>query len=202
MIIGILGLILAAAGLLFAGLSVGSNQLLGGSIIASVLAAVLLFTGTRQGANGVAGAARDALDTTASEPRPRELVGSHSVAVGLASSAGQHGHSSDSAAVTEPKRPVLLDQADDWVGGGSELDDPVDEPPVQRRPSRVAALVARLDSEVLVVDGRPRYHVGGCRHLMGREVEPLPASEANELGFTPCALCEPDIVLVADPAAS
>lgn len=201
MIIGILALILAAAGLLFAGLSVGSNQLLGGSIIASVLAAVLLFTGTRQGAKGVAEAARDAVDATAPDVRHRELVGSHSDAVGSAASADQPGHSSHPAGTTESTRPVLLAQADEWLGGGAELDDPVDEPPVQRRPSRVAALVARLDSEVLVVDGRPRYHMGGCRHLVGREVEPLPASEANELGFTPCALCEPDIVL-ADPTTS
>lgn len=202
MIIGILGLILVAAGLLFAGLSVGSNQLLGGSIIASVLAAVLLFTGTRQGAKVVAEVARDAVDETASELRRRELVGSRGVAVGSASSVGQPVHSRGRAGVTESKRPVFLGQADDWVGGDTELEDPGDEPPVQRRPSRVAALVARLDSDVLVIDGRPRYHVGDCRHLVGREAEPLPASEANELGFTPCALCEPDTVLIADSTAS
>jgi len=200
-IIGILGLTLVAAGLFFAGLSVGSNQLLGGSIIASVLAAMLLFTGARQGAKA-AGAARDAVEKTDPELMPRELVGSRSAAMGPASSAGQPAYPYDRAGVTESKRPVFLDQADDWVGGGAELEDPVDEPPVQRRPARVVALVARLDSEVLVIDGRPRYHVRGCQQLVGREAEPLPASEANELGFTPCALCEPDSVLIADSTAS
>jgi len=44
----------------------------------------------------------------------------------------------------------------------------------------------------LVVDGRPRYHLAGCRHLTGRETVPLPISEARETGFTPCAWCRPD----------
>jgi hypothetical protein len=200
--IGILGFILAAAGLLFAGLSVGSNQLLGGSIIASVLAAVLLLMGTRQVAGAVPEVARDGADETVRERSGRrELGGSHGAAVRPAS-AGQPIQPTQRAAATESKRPVVLEHADDWVGGNAEPDDPTDEPPVQRRPARVAALAARLDSGVFVIDGRPRYHVGGCRHLAGREVESLPVSEANELGFTPCVLCEPDAVLVADSAVS
>ena len=60
------------------------------------------------------------------------------------------------------------------------------------------ARVARLTIEVLVVDGRPRYHLAGCIHLLGRQSEPLPVGEAIELGFTPCGLCEPDSALLAD----
>jgi hypothetical protein len=55
-----------------------------------------------------------------------------------------------------------------------------------------------MSAEVLVVDGRPRYHVPGCVHLLGRPIEPLPVNEALELGFSPCALCEPDSALLAD----
>ena len=58
-----------------------------------------------------------------------------------------------------------------------------------------AAVVAQLDDEVLVVDELPRYHVGGCRSLAGSPVIPLPAREAVELGFTPCAWCSPDRTL-------
>ncbi len=49
-----------------------------------------------------------------------------------------------------------------------------------------------------MIDGRPRYHLAHCVHLMGRDSEPLPIAEAIELGFTPCALCEPDTNLLAE----
>ena len=55
-----------------------------------------------------------------------------------------------------------------------------------------------MSAAVLVIDGRPRYHLPGCVHLLGREGEPLPVSEAVELGFTPCSLCEPDSALLAE----
>jgi hypothetical protein len=45
------------------------------------------------------------------------------------------------------------------------------------------------------VDELPRYHLGGCRSLAGSPVIPLPAREAVELGFTPCAWCTPDRAL-------
>jgi hypothetical protein len=48
-----------------------------------------------------------------------------------------------------------------------------------------------------VIDGRPRYHLPGCVHLLGREHESLPVGEAVELGFSPCGLCEPDSTLLA-----
>lgn len=76
--------------------------------------------------------------------------------------------------------------------------DPADEPAPQQVPAGDAARVARMSTEVLVIDGRPRYHVAGCVHLLGRGTEPLPVSEAVELGFTPCGLCEPDSALLAD----
>lgn len=72
------------------------------------------------------------------------------------------------------------------------------DPPAQRVPPGDAARVARLDAEVLVVDGHPRYHLLSCAHLIEREHEPLPVSEAISLGFTPCGLCNPDTALLAD----
>ncbi|WP_430779877.1 hypothetical protein [Actinoplanes sp. G11-F43] len=87
------------------------------------------------------------------------------------------------------EQPDEFDEPDD--------DDPDDEPlPQSVRPAD-AVLVARLDTEVLVVDGRPRYHMADCPHLVGRLTEPLPANEAVELGFSPCGLCRPVDRLVA-----
>lgn len=68
--------------------------------------------------------------------------------------------------------------------------DPPEEPYLP-----AAAIVAELDDEVVVVDERPRYHVTGCPFLPGRSMIPLPAREAVELGFSPCAWCGPNRVL-------
>jgi hypothetical protein len=56
--------------------------------------------------------------------------------------------------------------------------------------------IASLTTEVLVVDGRPRYHLDGCLHLFGLGPQPLPAVEAVELGFTPCGQCRPATALL------
>ncbi len=75
--------------------------------------------------------------------------------------------------------------------GEVDADDPDDEPLPQSVQPADAVRVARLDAEVLVVDGRPRYHLADCPHLVGRETEPIPVNEAIELGFSPCGLCRP-----------
>lgn len=70
--------------------------------------------------------------------------------------------------------------------------DPPDEPPVEEVSAPDALRVVDLIDEVMVVDGRPRYHLSDCRHLLGRDIIPLPVREAREAGFTPCAWCTPD----------
>ncbi|GLW27115.1 hypothetical protein Areg01_00560 [Actinoplanes regularis] len=96
----------------------------------------------------------------------------------------------------------VADAGDSSLGDGfgePDADDPDDEPLPQAVRPADAVRVARLDIEVLVVDGRPRYHVADCPHLVGRITEPLPAAEAVELGFSPCGLCRPvDRLLGAD----
>jgi clumping factor A len=79
-------------------------------------------------------------------------------------------------------------------------DDPADEPLPQAVRPADAVRVARLNAEVLVVDGRPRYHLADCPHLAGRLTESLPVAEAVELGFSPCGLCRPVDRLVAQAA--
>ena len=84
--------------------------------------------------------------------------------------------------------------------GDPDPDDPDDEPLPQRVRPADAVRVARMDAEVVVVDGRPRYHLADCSHLPGRSTEALPVAEAVELGFSPCGLCRPVDRLVAAAA--
>jgi len=84
--------------------------------------------------------------------------------------------------------------------GEPDPDDPADEPLPQAVRAADAVRIARMDAEVLVVDGRPRFHFADCPHLVGRLTEPLPVAEAVELGFNPCGLCRPVDRLVAAAA--
>ncbi len=52
-----------------------------------------------------------------------------------------------------------------------------------------------LAGYVLVVPGRPRYHVDGCRYVSGKDVEELDVRDARDEGFTACGVCRPDEVL-------
>jgi hypothetical protein len=54
---------------------------------------------------------------------------------------------------------------------------------------------------VLIVPGRPRYHVPGCRYLSGREIEPRSRDVAIAEGFTACGVCRPDEALAQASAA-
>ncbi|MFF0767728.1 hypothetical protein ACFYUK_02440 [Nonomuraea wenchangensis] len=76
-------------------------------------------------------------------------------------------------------------------------------------PRRPPAGGVAPDAIVLVIPGRKRYHVAGCRQLAGREHEELTYEEAREEGFTPCTACLPDAALggrqlppAADPDAA
>src|SRR5690606_2812628 len=73
-----------------------------------------------------------------------------------------------------------------------------DEPAEQVVEYEQAELVRRMTADVLVVRGRPRYHLPGCVHLLGRESVPLPVGTAIETGHTPCCLCEPNNALLVD----
>ncbi len=75
-------------------------------------------------------------------------------------------------------------------------EDPPDEPPIEQVAVADALRIAQLDADVLVIDGRPRYHRAGCPHLEGRQPMPLPVSTARRAGFTPCAVCQPDAALL------
>lgn len=89
------------------------------------------------------------------------------------------------------------DEAAQGAGPADEPYPPLDEPAEEPVSDSDALRVAGLNADVMVIDGRPRYHLPGCPHLLGRVNQPLPVSEARDLGFTPCALCRPDTNLLA-----
>lgn len=59
----------------------------------------------------------------------------------------------------------------------------------------------QVSGTVLVVQGRPRYHVSGCRYLSGKLGEEIDVAQARAEGFTACGVCKPDAALAAAPAA-
>ncbi len=228
MIVGSLLLILVAVVLLVVGLASGSSVLLISSIAASLLAAVALVVGARQAAAaraeaGPADAGRTVRDGHDRSGVPRGAAGQggdtstrRPAWTGVPSSQG-----TSPVAVAEPEQaeappqgrtatahaypdgppgaPVGTSATPGQPGAADAApDDPPDEPAPQPVTPGDAARVARMNTEVLVIDGRPRYHLAGCVHLLGRQGEALPVSEAVELGFTPCGLCEPDSRLIAD----
>jgi hypothetical protein len=102
-----------------------------------------------------------------------------------ATAAVRHPDAAESAQPAQPAQPTLPPAGPDG------------EPPEEPSDPRVAALVAGLEDEVVVVDERPRYHVTGCPSLVAKQVIPLPVREAVELEFTPCGWCTPDRTLSA-----
>ncbi|MEV0272991.1 MAG: hypothetical protein HOV71_12680 [Hamadaea sp.] len=205
MIVASLLLIVVAVVLLVTGLINGSSGMLVGSIGTSLLAAVALVVGARQAAAARAEAdydedeqdESDAYEEPVSRSRATRDSGRETtrepeqpVRGRVAERAGER---ADQTGITIPAQ-----SAGTALGDVDDDEDPPDEPVAQRVPPADAARVARMSTEVLVIDGRPRYHVAGCVHLLGRPHEPLPVNEAVELGFSPCGLCEPDSALLAD----
>lgn len=216
MIVASLVLILGAVVLLVLGLINGSSGLLVGSIGTSLLAAVALVVGVRQ-----AGTARSGLDLEEDDEdeqfddaevdqwtsRSAQRSSSYEEELELRSVVPPARQERSWAESSSERSAVDTLQATQSIGASvpvqsmhEELDDedPPDEPVAQRVSAADAARVARMSADVLVIDGRPRYHVAGCVHLLGRPFEPLPVSEAVDLGFSPCGLCEPDSALLAD----
>jgi len=170
-IIGSILFVLVAAGLFVAGVLQGDEVYYYLSIVASAIAALALVVGVRTMAAGRSDDDFDAPPPGQRRPGP---------AVGRAAAPKQLGSRAEAP--------------------GTELEvraDPPDEPPAQYVTPIEAARLAKVRASVVVIDGRPRYHIIECAHLLGREHEALPVREAIELGFTPCGACEPATVLLA-----
>jgi hypothetical protein len=88
------------------------------------------------------------------------------------------------------------DQYDDCADVDAAADYPLEDANAdfERRAEATGA-------DVLVISGRPRYHLGGCEYVEGHhEAERLDIVEARELGFTPCGVCRPNETLALSAA--
>jgi hypothetical protein len=184
----------AAAALLVAGLAWHEPIPLYLSIVASALAALAVVVGVRLLSSG-----REDDDA---EPKNR----SRKVGGGLPQSAARAiGVAEAPSTAADPTVTALISAAATKApdaglvpaAPAARSGDPPDEPPVQVVSASDADRVARLRAEVVVIDGRPRYHLSDCVQLLGRSQERLPVSEAVELGFTPCRDCAPVTTLLS-----
>jgi hypothetical protein len=182
-------LFLAGVALLAAGLVSESILLEAGSIGAALLAAMVLYFGVRQ---------REVAPTE--EPDVPPLTQNFPPV-----------QSTWSRPAGDDVPPASAPEADRWPRdpdqdvtriqqnvSSAEPPPPADEPDEEIVSDAEAMRVAGRSDDVLVVDGRPRYHLQLCSSLDGDETVPLPVSEAREAGFTPCARCRPDAHILGD----
>lgn len=206
MIVSSLLILVTAAVLLIIGMISGNNQLLVSSIAASLAAGVALYFGIRgRGAKRPRLTPRQAIaDDDTQQFRRIGMDDTPTTEMPLLE--GKVFEPMDYAVDRDPE--LRFEDAPPRQGRGEAVnrrhrapDSTADEPTEQRMSSIEAAALMRLDTEVAVVDGRPRFHHSACAHLSGREFEPLPVAEALELGFTPCAMCEPVSRLLLVPVS-
>ncbi|HET6394261.1 MAG TPA: hypothetical protein VFG13_15645 [Blastococcus sp.] len=180
-------LVLAGLVLFVGGILTGMTALYWGCVAACVVAAVLLYlarrtlgttrapaTGTTEPARAPAASTEPADGTTATPEESAESAGSAATTANGATAAPVAEPAAQPAA--QPARAVR------------DLPDP----PVEEVEVTDLLMVVDLTDEVLVIDERPRYHLPGCKHLVGHTGIPLPLDEARTDGFTPCAVCTPD----------
>ncbi|QWF76998.1 hypothetical protein [Amycolatopsis sp. CA-230715] len=82
-------------------------------------------------------------------------------------------------------------------GGATQVTESGD-PAEEQTDAADLLVVSELETEVVVVDEFPRYHLTDCRWLADRDTIPIAVKEARDLGFTPCARCTPDSKLAAE----
>lgn len=215
-------LVLAALLLLIIGLFGASQALIWSSIVASAVAGLCLVLAVAQqrrrqaaeeGSGGELGIHDPATDDPTTIITP--------VAGEAARERGQVGAVRGEAAWDEPTahheppdlRPAVAaatdvpleherherdtDSSFDRSSGSDSYQDPHDEPIEESVSDDDVRRTADLPYDVIVVDGRPRYHLVDCNHLHDRDIVSLPLAEARESGFTPCSLCRPDSTLAA-----
>lgn len=208
--------VLAAIGLLVAGLTQSDPDLVWASVAASGLGGVAVVAATiqrdRAGRRAKATVAESVESSAAPEMAPGALFLSPPPGRSRSAPADDDPGSPDElpeddaeygdaviddVILTDPTEETELPDPAEVVDDTetAEFDDPEDEPPEEDVEVADMLTVIDLEIEVLVVDLRPRYHLEDCEHLQDRETIAIPVNQAREDGFTPCAWCRPDAAL-------
>jgi hypothetical protein len=183
-------LVLVAAVLLVLGI-ISSITLVYAAIGLSIVSAVFLLVGVFQ------------RPAPAAEPRESESDGTRRVIR----------HDEDDIDDRPAKKPVTvskdpepppvehIDLSDESAAPVEDPDEVAADFPLEKANADFEARSAATGADVLVISGRPRYHVGGCEYVEGNpDSEPLEINEARELGFTPCGTCRPNETLARSAA--
>jgi len=121
--------------------------------------------------------------TTARDTNPRDTTASDARALLDAETGQDNGPTQDGAAVTTAAADIAPATLVATAAATSERDEAVAGP-------------------VLVVAGRPRYHVSGCRYITGRDVSEIAVASARVEGFTACGVCKPDLAFARNRAVA
>jgi hypothetical protein len=182
-------LVLAGLTLFVGGILTGMTSLYWGCVAACVVAAVLLYLARRKLGATAAPAAGKTRPATASTGSP----GTTTTAGAPAESAARTDPAATPASgATAATAAPLAEPAAERVAEPPPPARELPDPPVEDVEVTDLLMVVDLTDEVLVIDEHPRYHLPGCKHLVGRTGIPLPLDEARTDGFTPCAVCAPD----------
>lgn len=179
--------------MLVAGLIAGNDSFLIGTLVVCLLAAACLYAASRN---------RGGASSTGRRTPTRFLDEEEDDTDVRLRGRRRPAESAGAGIPVDRKQANRRSERQDYLDIDVEVDAvPADEPDEMPMSSVEAAALMRMDAEVMVVDGRPRFHLGGCVHLAGRDSEPLPAYEAVELGFSACALCRPAQSLLREPTS-
>lgn len=144
-------------------------------------------------------------DTAAAEPFDAEAIDAEAIEdESVQGEAVSDDADTDSEQTTEQKSVDAADSGDEPAAEPAKAaEEPAAKagdsvPGEEQTDAADALIVSDLDTEVLVVDEYPRYHLSVCGWHTDRQTIPIGVSEARELGFSPCARCGPDAALAAD----
>lgn len=180
MLFVVLLLIVAAGGVLVGAVGTGHPQWAWAAVVLCMLAAaVLIVTSARRHGRHPRTAAWSAATGTDEASEPAEVPEVEAASPEIAEAPDE-------------------DPAREGTASGDTVGTEVGDEPVEEDTDAADVLVvSELETTVVVVDERPRYHLEDCGWASRYDTIPLPIREARELGFTPCARCAPDAALAA-----